>query len=71
MVAQRVEVLSHVLVANVAWLVTRYVYGEIDLPWLDERTKTILEPARNIVKNLPVADRSPRFRDGYVEDDVA
>ena len=63
--AQATELLSHVLVANVAWLVSRYVYGEIDLAWLDDRCKRILEPARNIVKDLPHADRTPKYRDGY------
>jgi Transposase DDE domain len=69
--AQIVELLSHVLVANVASLIASYVYGEIDLPWIDDRCKRILEPARNLVKDLPLADRTPKHRDGYQEPDAA
>jgi len=68
--AQRVELLSHVLVANVAHHLERYVYGEIDLPWLDDRTRKILDPARDVVRDLPKGDRNPRYRDGLPDDAV-
>ncbi len=69
--AQKTELLSHVLVCNVAWLIARYVYGEIDLPWLDSRCRKILEPAREIVKDLPIPDLSPKYRDGYQDPEAA
>jgi hypothetical protein len=70
--AQKVELLSHVLVAIVADIIVRYVGGDIDAPeWIDERSRAILDPVRKIVKDLPRADLSPKYRDGMTDIEAA
>lgn len=69
--AQRVELLSEVLLANVMWLIADYVDGTIKLPFISPRTKRKLDQARDAVVDHPRADRSPRHRDGLTEDYVA
>lgn len=69
--AQRVELLSQVLLGNVMWLIADYVDGTIDLPFLSPSTRRKLDKARDAVADHPRADRSPRHRDGLTEDDVA
>jgi hypothetical protein len=64
MEALATELLSHVLVQNVRTLIAKYIAGEIDLPFLDERSKAILDPARAAANGRPMVDRSPKFRDG-------
>lgn len=61
--AQQAEVLSMVLLRNLRRLVYLYVVDGIDIPWLDQRCRDILNPVRDKLKNLPDADRSPRFHD--------
>lgn len=69
--SQCVEVLAEVFVANVMWLVAEYIDGAIDLPFLSPRTRRKLDHARDVVKDHPRVDRTPRYRDGLSEGDVA
>lgn len=62
-----VELLAHILLQNVRRLIYMYVAGEIDLAFLDDRAKAVLDPARAAAKDRPTVDRSPRFRDGLDE----
>jgi hypothetical protein len=65
--AQTVEVLAMVLVYNLAVLARRYVEYGADIAWIDKKPRVLLDRAREKVKHLPPADKSPRFHDGITE----
>jgi len=61
--AQQAEVLSMVLLRNLRRLVYLYVVDGVEIPWLDQRCRDILDPVRDKLKSSPNVDKTPRFHD--------
>jgi hypothetical protein len=62
--AQTSEVLGIIMLASTAWVIGLYVNSKMELPWLSPRARKILDRARELIKDVEDADRTPFYRDG-------